>query len=84
METLTCRNVIVEFLADYVDGTLSPEIAAELERHLQACAACMAYLNTYRKTRDLVGRHEAQTVMPDEMKTILRRFLLERLPKKTP
>lgn len=84
MEGLTCRDVIVEFLADYLDRALPPERTAELERHLQACAACMAYLNTYRKTRDLVGRHAAQTSIPAEMKDILRRFMLERMAKPHP
>jgi hypothetical protein len=41
--------------------------------------ACMAYLNTYKKTRDLVGRHTAQAGMPAEMKVILRRSMLERM-----
>jgi anti-sigma factor RsiW len=84
MEGLKCKDVIVEFLADYLDRTLSPELTREVEAHLRACAACMAYLNTYRKTRDLVGRHAAQYAMPDEMKDILRRFMLERMVKKNP
>jgi len=84
MEALKCKDVIVEFLADYLDRALSPEVTREVEAHLRACAACMAYLNTYRKTRELVGRHAAQVDMPDEMKDILRRFMLERIAKKTP
>jgi len=42
--TQTCRNVILEILADYVDGTLDLESARSLEEHLRACGACMAYL----------------------------------------
>lgn len=84
MESLTCQSVIVEFLADYLDRTLPAEIAEEVERHLLACAACMAYLNTYRMTRELVGRQTAQTTMPAEMKDILRRFMLERMAKPAP
>jgi anti-sigma factor RsiW len=84
MEALKCKDVIVEFLADYVDRALSPEVTREVDAHLRACAACMAYLNTYRKTRELVGRHAAQVTMPEEMKEILRRFMLEKLSKKTP
>lgn len=84
MEALKCKDVIVEFLADYLDRALPPEVTREVEAHLRACAACMAYLNTYRKTRELVGRQAAQVAMPDEMKDILRRFMLERMAKKTP
>jgi anti-sigma factor RsiW len=84
MEALRCKDVIVEFLADYLDRTLSPELTREVEAHLRACAGCMAYLNTYRKTRDLVGRQGAQLAMPEEMKDILRRFMLEQMSKKKP
>ena len=84
MEALKCKDVIVEFIADYLDGTLSPELNREVEAHLRACAACMTYLNTYRKTRELVGRHAAQAAMPDEMKDILRRFMLKEMAKKSP
>jgi hypothetical protein len=73
MEGLKCKDVIVEFLADYLDRTLSPELTREV-----------AYLNTYRQTRDLVGRQAAQYAMPDEMKDILRRFMLEQMSKKAP
>jgi anti-sigma factor RsiW len=84
MEALKCKDVIVEFLADYLDRVLPPEVTREVETHLRACAACMAYLNTYRKTRELVGRHAAQVAMPDEMKAILRRVMLKEMAKKGP
>jgi anti-sigma factor RsiW len=84
MEGLVCREVIMDFLADYVDGTLDARTAEEVEGHLRLCRACMAYLNTYRKTRELVGRQAAQFAMPEEMKEILRRFMLDKMSKKTP
>jgi anti-sigma factor RsiW len=80
MATLTCRDVIVEFLADYVDGRLAPAVAAELEAHLRECAACQAYLKTYRKTRDLIGS-TSQVEMPAEMRDILRRVLTQEMRK---
>ena len=84
MEALKCKDVIMDFLADYLDRTLPPEVTREVETHLRACAACMAYLNTYRKTRELIGRHAAQVAMPEEMKDVLRRFMLEKMAKKNP
>ncbi|MBI2114839.1 MAG: zf-HC2 domain-containing protein, partial [candidate division NC10 bacterium] len=69
---LTCKDVIMDVLADYLEATLRPEAVADLERHLQACAPCMAYL----KTRDLVHL-SGQVAMPEEMKVILRRFMRE-------
>ena len=73
---MTCHDVI-DVLADYLDQVLPPEIAADLERHLVGCEPCRAYLATYRKTRAL-GAQAARVEIPDEMRTRLRQFLLER------
>jgi anti-sigma factor RsiW len=80
LSRLTCKQVILEYLAQYLDGSLSPEALADLERHLANCKACVAYLNTYRRTRELT-RRSAPRAMPDEMKAHLRRFLLEQLAR---
>jgi anti-sigma factor RsiW len=74
---MTCHDVI-DVLADYVDGALAPEDVAALERHLAGCEPCRAYLATYRRARAL-GAQAARLEMPDEMRTRLRQFLLERL-----
>ncbi len=74
---MTCRDAI-DIVAEFLDQTLTPDAVEELESHLRDCEPCRAYLNTYRKTRGLVG--EAGRVdMPEELKARLRRFLLERL-----
>ncbi len=74
---MTCREVI-EILADYVDGVMPAALAAELERHLEGCDPCRAYLATYRKTRAL-GVAAGRIDMPAEMQQRLRRFLANRL-----
>jgi anti-sigma factor RsiW len=79
---LTCRDVIEDFLADYVDDALSLGVRVKVKLHLLLCKECMAYLHTYKKSRDLFGQ-ASQVEMPEEMKAILRRFMLEHLPKKT-
>jgi hypothetical protein len=47
------------------------------------CAPCRAYLETYRKTRELAAG-SSRPVMPDEMKVRLREFLLEKLAEGNP
>ena len=74
---MICRDAI-DVLADYLDGMMPRDLAAELERHLADCAPCRAYLATYRTTRELAaaaGRAE----MPEEMQERLRRFLAAQL-----
>jgi anti-sigma factor RsiW len=77
---LTCTEFIEDLLADYVDGALEPEAVGELEAHLTKCPPCVAYLNTYRKTRDVVGLAGAAQ-MPPEMKDILRQLMVRKLKR---
>jgi len=74
---LTCREAI-GLLADYLESALSEQEIRELEEHLAGCGPCQAYLNTYRRTKDLTGKAE-RVAMPEEMKGRLRTFLLRAL-----
>ena len=73
----TCRDVIA-IIGDFLDQTLTPDVLGQLEQHLRNCQPCRAYLNTYRKTRRLVGE-AGRVEMPNELKSRLRRFLIEQL-----
>ena len=64
--------------AEFLDLVLTPGAVAELEGHVRDCRPCLAYLNTYRKTRGLVGQ-AGRVEMPTEMRARLRRFLLDQL-----
>jgi anti-sigma factor RsiW len=46
---MTCRE-FVEFLMDYLEGTLPAASRATFERHVADCPDCKAYLATYRET----------------------------------
>ena len=75
--SMTCRDAI-EMIANFLDQSLAPGEVEHLERHLRNCRACRAYLNTYRKTRRLVG-NAGRVEMPDEVKSRLRQFLIAHL-----
>ena len=72
---MTCKDAI-DIFADFLDQTLASDAGEQLEAHLRDCAPCRAYLNTYRKTRGLVSE-AGRVEMPEELKSRLRRFLLE-------
>lgn len=76
---MTCKDAIA-VLADFLEKTLSPETVRELEAHLHDCPPCRASLTTYRKTRGLVAR-AGRADRPAELKTRLRRFLLDQFAK---
>jgi len=76
-QRLTCRDVI-DLLVDYLEQSLPPETLEGFDAHLERCPACVAYINTYKKTRELTGE-VTRVAMPDDMRTRLRQFLLDRL-----
>ena len=80
---LTCKEIILNHLGEYLDGTLSLEIVADLEWHLARCPACVAYLNTYKKTQEFT-RKVGSVVMAEDMKSRLQEFLLSRLVHEGP
>jgi anti-sigma factor RsiW len=45
---ITCRELI-EFLMDYLDGALSAERRAEVDRHLAVCPSCVEYMRSYQE-----------------------------------
>jgi predicted anti-sigma-YlaC factor YlaD len=76
---MTCKEAI-DVLGEFLEASLTSELSAALEEHLRDCAPCRAYLNTYRKTRELTGK-AGRVPMPEEMKDRLRRLLLDRLQR---
>ncbi len=52
MPTPNCRHLLHD-LSEYLDGTASAEVCAEIERHLAECEDCTAVVDTTRKTVSL-------------------------------
>lgn len=46
---MECRR-IAELLGDYLEGTLPKPTVELLEWHIEGCAPCVAFVNTYRGT----------------------------------
>jgi anti-sigma factor RsiW len=66
---MTCRD-LADFLVNYIDGALPPVVHRQFEAHLDECAACVAYLRTYRETIRLTaasGDEELMPAMPEEL-----------------
>jgi anti-sigma factor RsiW len=57
-------------LSDYVDGDVSPELCAEIERHLAECGNCRIVVDTLRKTVMLYRAYGHEEV-PDAAKARL-------------
>ena len=63
VDHVTCRE-FVEVLTDYLDGVLTAEERAEIERHIVICRGCTNYVEQFRSTIDLLGRIAAEE--PDD------------------
>jgi len=74
--TKSCRETI-DLLMDYLEGRLSPEEEAALNRHFADCKPCLEFVNSYRKLPELF-RHATKVAIPPQMNERLLRFLKSR------
>ncbi len=77
--SIECRQ-IAELLGDYLDGTLPRQTAELLEWHIDGCAPCVAFVNTYRGTVN-GARRLRDVEIPTELKKRLLGFLRSQQPK---
>jgi predicted anti-sigma-YlaC factor YlaD len=73
---VTCEQ-LTTFVADYLVGQLNAETSVAFAQHLQGCADCLPFLNTYRKTIAAV-RSLRDTNIPPELYDRVRRSLQQR------
>ncbi len=63
---IECRQ-IAELLGEYVDGSLPPHLRHLIDWHIEGCAPCVAFVNTYRGTVS-AARNLRDVPMPPELK----------------
>jgi predicted anti-sigma-YlaC factor YlaD len=66
-QTPECQRLIGE-LSNLIEGTISPELCAELEAHLKECKNCRIVVDTTKKTIELYHRDEASVEVPEVMR----------------
>lgn len=55
-------------LSEYIDGDLTPELCAEIEKHLAGCENCRVVLDTTRRTIDLVRTPAEDPAVPSDVR----------------
>ena len=73
---IVCREA-VELVTDYLEGTLSRRDRARFEAHLAECPHCTEYLAEMRRTLDVLGRIEPESLAPEvreELVALYRRW----------
>ncbi|MBI3636993.1 MAG: zf-HC2 domain-containing protein [Candidatus Rokubacteria bacterium] len=76
--SIECRQ-IAELLGDYIEGTLPREARELIDWHIEACAPCVAFVNTYRGTIN-GARTLREAEIPPELKQRLLKVLRARKP----
>jgi mycothiol system anti-sigma-R factor len=62
-----CKE-FVDTISSYVDGELSEELCAELDKHLSECDNCRIVVNTLKKTIDIYHQQAEREKVPDDVK----------------
>ncbi len=72
---MTCRE-LSEFLSDYLERSLPPDVSAAFERHLKLCPPCVSYLRSFEETIRL-GKDACKGCDPPEVPEELIRAVLK-------
>lgn len=76
MEVTCARGV--EVLMEYLEGTLPADVRAAVEAHVAACPRCVAFIDSYQRTPELLRHAFAKTLPEDLRQSLLARLRAER------
>jgi anti-sigma factor RsiW len=76
---VTCKEFLTH-LDDLIDGSVNPEMRAELQTHLGRCGHCEVILNTTRKTIEIYRSHEIYD-LPSGLRDRLHTAIMDRCKK---
>lgn len=67
------HSVVRARMSEYLANSLGPDERQRIDRHVAACRDCAAYLNTLRKTVDLVSALPPKPAPTGARESIMRR-----------
>ena len=76
---MTCARG-VDVLMEYLEGTLSADLRAAVEAHVAGCPRCVAFIESYRRTPDVLREATAKSLPDDLRQSLLARLRAERRP----
>lgn len=74
---ISCREIL-EKLSEFIDEDLDPSICDEIEKHMEGCSPCVAFVNTLKKTVKLYNTAGKEVTIPEDVSLGLHDFLRER------
>ena len=73
---MKCNDFLKE-LTDYLDGTISEGLKAELDEHLHWCRECHVVMNTTKKTIEIYRDNQIYE-LPENLRTRLQDAIMTR------
>jgi len=70
---VTCQDV-VELVTSYLEGTMAADERARFEEHLVLCDGCDRYVRQIRRTIDLIGEVDEESLSPSSRDRLLDAF----------
>jgi len=71
MTDWTCKQVILDLLIEYEDGTMPSEDRADFESHIEMCPPCVRFLTTYRATGKTLKLLKPEEIPSDLAQSVL-------------
>ena len=73
---MTCTDFLAK-LTDFFDGTVPPELLAEVEQHIAECHHCEVVLDSTTKTINIYRDHELYD-FPADLQQRMERSIMDR------
>lgn len=78
---MKCEEIL-DKISEYIDQELDPSLCQEIEKHIEDCEPCVAFVNTLKKTVALFkSSAESQPDVPENVSENLKSFLKENIDK---
>lgn len=75
---MLCKD-IVENIMGYIEAELDYETLVELEKHLDMCPECVAFVRTYEKMLRLTGKLSEKSFVTPDVRARLKQLLLSKI-----
>ena len=80
---MNCQEIL-EKIGDYIDRDIDPSLCEEIEKHIENCEPCVAFINTLKKTVELFGQTtQAPPGIPEPVSANLKSYLKENIAHST-
>jgi hypothetical protein len=78
---MICKKIFLK-LSEYIDRDIDPKICDKIDQHIANCKPCQAFINTFRKTVNLLRLRHSESAVPPDTHRRLHQRLHQHIQKK--